>query len=1048
MNDIQNLLAKLRQQAINERDKGTYFEQLTLTYLQHEPAYKELYATVQTYSDWAQKQQIDRRDTGIDLVARPYNADGFHAIQCKFYAENYTLKKGDIDSFFTESSKKPFTHRLIVTTTSKWSIHAQKALLNQKPPVTRITLDDLAHSQIDWSQYQPDKPPVLKLRKQLREYQQTAVTRVVKGLGVENKGKLIMACGTGKTFTSLRIAEKIAGAGGLVLFLLPSLALLSQTLTEWTQESTMPLRSFAVCSDNDVGKKHINDDFVPTYQYELAYPATTDALSLAQELKKCRDNEHLTVIFSTYHSIEVLSAAQQQFNVPAFNLILCDEAHRTTGAIFIDKEESFFTKVHNNEFIQADKRLYMTATPRIYGNSAKASAEQDNVTLCSMDDPAIYGNNLYTINFSSAVQQGILVDYKVIVLAVDEQYVSERIQQLLAEDNQLKVEDATRIIGCWKALAKHGLSKDLNDDTNPMQRAVAFCQVIERSDKAKTHKVSSKYIARMFQSVVTAYQQNKLTNKSDAGIQLHCQTEHIDGTMNATEKAEKINWLKAQITPNHCRILSNVRCLAEGVDVPALDAVLFLTPRNSQVDVVQSVGRVMRKAPGKKRGYVILPVVIPAGLEPYEALDDNKTYAVVWQVLQALRAHDDRFDATINKLDLVGSIPSNIEVIAISDRLPQSKSASTKKPGKGSYQLATNTDIGSKQSNIQFEIGEIELAIYAKLVKKCGNPHHWEEWARDIATIAQRHIRRITDVLNDPANQQERAIFKNFAQQMRDDLHESISDAQLIEMLAQHLITQPVFNALFANDQFAQANPISQGLHKVLQGLQEQHLEKEADTLNAFYASVQERARGIDTAVGKQRIILELYDKFFRGAFPKLTERLGIVYTPVEIVDFILQSVNHLLQQEFAQTLASQNVHILDPFTGTGTFITRLMQADLLTKEQLAYKYQHELHANEVVLLAYYIATVNIETTYHALVGSDYQPFPGICLADTFALIAKDHVGSDLFADNSMRRQQQNELDIRVIIGNPPYSAGQTSANDNNQNLAYPQLDARIEQTY
>lgn len=705
------------------------------------------------------------------------------------------------------------------------------------------------------------------------------------------------------------------------------------------------------------------------------------------------------------------------------------------------------------EDIRSAKRIYMTATPRIYGDSAKAKAEQGSVTLCSMDDEALYGPELHVITFSEAVRRGLLVDYKVIVLSVEESHVSRRIQSLLKdENNQVKVDDAAKIIGCWKALAKQGLSEELNGDHEAMKRAVAFCQVIEVSKGAKTHKVSSKNIAGMFQAVVEAYQESE---ENEAASTLACEADHVDGSMNASEKEAKLAWLKADAADDTCRILSNVRCLSEGVDVPALDAVLFLTPRNSQVDVVQSVGRVMRNAPGKKRGYVVLPVVIPAGVEPHDALSDNKTYAVVWQVLQALRSHDDRFDAMVNKLDLIGKDTSKMEIIAITDKIQKkserSKGPKNKDAGKGGFTIGEPEPkrYGKEdQTALPFEIGEIEKAIYAKLVQKVGNRHHWEDWANDIAKIARTHIDRITGIVEDPANEKERAAFNTFAGELRDDLNGSISDGEVIEMLAQHLITKPVFDALFEDYSFAQHNPMSLAMQGVLDVLQEHRLDKEADTLQRFYDSVKMRAQGIDNATGKQKIVVELYDKFFRNAFPKMTERLGIVYTPVEVVDFIIHSVAHILKTEFGQTLGSKGVHIIDPFTGTGTFITRLLQSGLIAPDHLPHKYKHEIHANELVLLAYYIAAINIEAVYHGIVGGMYQPFEGICLTDTFQMYEKEDLVDSLLVDNSARRKRQKKLDIRVIIGNPPYSVGQRSENDNNDNVAYPGLDGRIRSTY
>lgn len=1080
MTALQTILAQFRDKTLTERDKGTSFENLMVQYFQTEPFYKQQYANVLSYSDWVDLHGAGlgvntKKDTGIDLVA--VTSDGqFHAIQCKNYSPDYAIRKADIDSFFTASGKSYFSYRIIVSTTDKWTGNAQDSLESQNPPVSKIDLHNLESSVIDWSQYHENTRPILKAQKQLREHQVHALKGAVKGLQTADRGKLIMACGTGKTFTSLKIAEELAGKGKRVLFLVPSLSLLGQTLTEWTQESSIALKSFAVCSDSDVGKrKGKDDDRVIAGMSDLQYPATTNALSLQKQMAEHHSDDAMTVVFSTYHSIGVLNEAQSlgDHSVPGFDLIICDEAHRTTGATFEGEEESAFVRVHDNDFIQGSKRLYMTATPRIYGDDAK---QTEKVTLCSMDDESLYGEELYVITFSEAVARKLLVDYKVIVLAVEEAHVNRRLQSLLRDDdNSLKVDDAAKIVGCWKALSKQGLLEGAGQQADPMKRAVAFCQVIEKEYKGKKHKVSSKLISEMFGAVVSQYQEAEieaLREKDanaplDAALTMQCEAEHVDGSMNASEKEAKLEWLKATTEDNTCRILSNVRCLSEGVDVPALDAVLFLTPRSSQVDVVQSVGRVMRLAPGKDLGYVILPVVVPAGLEPEEALNNNETYRVVWQVLNALRSHDDRFDAMINKLEFNGSMPSKMEVVAVSEKVtPKAQRKSNKERKAG--QARGTTSIGSKESNpsgqqgeLVFEVGDIERALYAKIVKKCGNRHHWEDWANDIAKIANTHIDRIKAILEDDSHFEEIAAFNAFANELRDDLNNSISDEEIIEMLAQHLITKPVFDALFEQYSFAKNNPMSQAMQQVLGKLQEHHLDKERSTLQSFYESVKMRAEGINSAVGKQRIVVELYDKFFRNAFPRMTERLGIVYTPVEVVDFIIHSVENVLKSEFNSSMADKNVHILDPFTGTGTFIARLLQSGIIPEDRLPEKYKNEIHANELVLLAYYIAAINIEATYHGILTGNlqgerddlifepqYVPFNGICLTDTFQMGEKADLVDDLLEINSARRKRQQELDIRVIIGNPPYSAGQESANDNNANIQYLKLDERIRSTY
>ena len=777
---------------------------------------------------------------------------------------------------------------------------------------------------------------------------------------------------------------------------------------------------------------------------DLTYPATTDAKKLAA---KCTTHDDaMTVIFSTYQSIQVISDAQQKHGLPEFDLIICDEAHRTTGATLAGADESNFVKIHDNAFIKGNKRVYMTATPRIFSDTVKTKAKEVDATLASMDNPELYGETLFELNFSYAVQNGLLTDYKVIVLAMDESIVSESMQKRFTDvDNELILDDMTKIIGCYRALNKLDVKADIVADPAPMKRAVAFCRDIK----------SSKRITEDFSKVVNDYLTHQMIDNHTQGL-IQCETAHVDGTFNATARNARLSWLKSDAPEDTCRILSNARCLSEGVDVPTLDAILFLHPRKSQIDVVQSVGRVMRSVKGKNMGYVILPIGVPAGVPAEEALNDNEKYKVVWQILNALRAHDDRMDATINKIDMGVDISGQIEIVAVGNTLPEQQTKNESAGiGQGGGDNGDNgdpfeTEGSKKPTQGSFDYDEFQKAILARIVKKCGTREYWGDWANGIARIAQTHITRITAALADhssPAYQS----FSAFLDELRDDLNESITETEAVEMLAQHIITKPIFDALFEGYSFTAHNPVSKAMQGVLDELQGQNLEKEQEELQGFYDRVKRQIGDIKTADAKQKIILDLYDKFFKNAFPRMTERLGIVYTPVQVVDFIIHSINDVLQSEFGKTLGDKNVHIIDPFTGTGTFITRLMQSGLISPEQLAYKYQNEIHANEIVLLAYYIAAINIESVYHDLMNAkdgEYQPFNGICLTDTFQLYEKDDLVSNMLEANSSRRKRQKKLNIKVIMGNPPYSAGQTSANDNNANFQYPQLDEKIRSTY
>ncbi|MCH9852325.1 MAG: damage-inducible protein, partial [Alphaproteobacteria bacterium] len=701
------------------------------------------------------------------------------------------------------------------------------------------------------------------------------------------------------------------------------------------------------------------------------------------------------------------------------------------------------------------------------------------------------------------VENGLLTDYRVLIMAVDENYARSKFSSIATDD-------AAKIIGCWNGLRKYKLeihddielesiiNLDESDDTTPdvsdflketlpMRRAVAFANTIEAS------QLTCDYFNQLSQ-------ENSADHSLFADMQgtpLNVQARHVDGTQSAFARDDALRWLRADTSENNCRILTNARCLSEGVDVPALDAVMFLKPRKSEIDIVQAVGRVMRKAEGKEYGYIILPIPVKPEEDAAKALHHNDKYQVVWDVLQALRSHDDRFDIEINQMELNQKLSNKIQIIGI---------------GEGDDNDG-NANAGKSASDAQLEIQyeweekflEYRDAIFAKLVLKCGDREYWENWSKDVAEIAQRNIARLQTLL-DGSNPDIEIAFNVFISNMQKTINPAINKAEAIELLSQHFITKPVFDALFGDYQFAEANPISQGLDGVVKTLQwldvNQGFTEDAKNLQRFYEAVRKQVKGVTTSDGIERIAITLYEKFFQKAFPKAAERMGVVYTPIEIVDYILHSANHALQNEFGKCLADKDIHIIDPFTGTGTFISRLLKnKELIPDDALAHKYSHELHANEILLLAYYLANVNIENAYHDRIknptdvdmndsggvvkggtsqgsgllprdreakplpplnnddniyanlqdkpDNSYTPFEGIVLCDTFQLYedgGKDAMG--ISQENSDRAKRQNNLPIKVIIGNPPYSAGQTNQNDNNQNLKYDRLDRAIENSY
>lgn len=1066
MTTFANILNKFRRESFSERDKGFRFERLMQAYLKTTALYANLFEEVWLWTEFPFHDQFGGKDTGIDLVAR--TVDGaYWAIQCKCYAADTSIDKPDVDTFLstsgklfeTESGTTGFVQRLWISTTNKWSSTADQTIRNQNPPVTRLNLIDLENDDVDWSSLEQGIFGVASRSKPftIREHQQQAIDQThayfkideATGQPAHTRGKLIMACGTGKTFTSLRIAETETGGRGLVLFLVPSIALLGQTLRSWLQQALEPMMAVCICSDPQVSKQSEKNDNDTTSVVDLALPASTDVPSIVKQLQHARQHnvEGLTVVFSTYQSIDVISRAQKQLlsetgdTFGTFDLIISDEAHRTTGVTLKDEKESAFVRVHDNDFLRATRRIYMTATPRLYTDETKRRAEENSAVLCSMDDRSMYGDEIYRIGFGEAVKQELLSDYKVLILAVGEKDIPPTLQNAITDKSStIPADDASKLIGCINALSKKVLGADeefvKGSDPLPMRRAVAFCSNIK----------ASKATAEAFTICKDLYMDD--IKEEDRATMVDVVAHHVDGSMSATKRDEELMWLKEHPdNERECRMLTNARCLSEGVDVPSLDAVVFISPKNSQVDVVQSVGRVMRRSEGKKYGYIIIPVVVPAEAEGDKVLENHPNFKVVWTVLNALRAHDDRFNAEVNKIELSRKKPKNIIFGGVGasrkDDDQHSDGDSSPRDKSAAEQLATQ---------LAMSFNDLQNVFYAKLVTKVGTKRYWELWAKDIAQIAEQHIDRIKTLIAD--NDKHRRAFDQLMRGLRRNINPGLSEQDAIEMLSQHIISRPVFEALFENYQFAASNPISRSMQKMLDLLDDEtRTEEENQKLQKFYDYVRTTVGDIREAEARQRIIVELYDKFFKVASPKTVDKLGIVYTPVEVVDFIIRSVGYILHKEFGRTLSDENVHILDPFTGTGTFITRLLQSGLISREALERKYGREIHANEIVLMAYYIASVNIENVFHDLMSPDteYRPFGGICLTDTFQLgeeASDENLYSEQFPTNSQRVIEQKKRRITVIVGNPPYSIGQRSANDNAQNQKYPALDSQIERTY
>lgn len=1037
MATFDELVKQVNDNLTKERDRGTAFEKMVVAYLKNEPAYKQKFQDVWMLNEVPAEYHISKKDTGVDIVAKDYDGN-LTAVQAKFYKGK--VSKAGIDSFVAETGKKVYSAGMLVSSTDDWNRNARKTLDDTTKPFTVIGLSQLRHADFDWQKFSFAKENTnlsKKKPKKLRPYQETAINNSLKYFKEHDRGKLIMAPGTGKTFTSLKIAEALMRDQKKkqfnVLYLVPSIQLLSQTLFSWNSDISddIHMTSLSVVSDAKANKQKGKDDD-DLGAREIGFEPTTNVQDLVDHYKLIEEHNlpnDMRVVFSTYQSIDVIKQAQKD-GYPEFDLIIADEAHRTTGAIAEKEGDSTFTEVHSNTNVKGKLRLYQTATPKIYDQNAKKKAKENSIIVSSMDDKSIYGDEIFRLGFGDAVAQGYLTDYKVSVLAVSESYINKDMQKIMSADNQLKVDDIGKIIGVWNAMVKRdGITGEITGA--PMKRAIAFTDTIRHS----------KIIANEFNQVVNDYLDTQSTESFKVDV------HHVDGGLNALQKEEQIDWLgNNDIEDNHARVLSNVRFLTEGIDVPNLDAIIFFSPKKSQVDIVQAVGRIMRRAENKEYGYIILPIVVADGVDPNVALDNDKKYKQVWQVLNALRSTDERFDAEVNTLDLNKKKSGRINVIGV-DGSPK---------GPVPEDAYKKEEHGSEQLELPLHWKEMRNAFYGKIVQHVGDRRYLEDWSKDVADIAKMYVRRINDLID--SNQGVKLAFDKFLKSLRYNINDSIDQEQAVEMLAQHLITEPVFNALFSNYDFVQNNVVSRSMNDIISAFKVFGFAKEQEQLKPFYDSVKLRASGIDNIQGKQTFIIQLYNSFFKTAFPRVTESMGIVFTPVEVVDFIIHSVDWALSKYFGKSLASKNVHILDPFTGTGTFITRTlyylkqqMDEGKITYDDILRKYMHELHANEIILLSYYIAAINIEAVFDEVNGPDrgYKPFDGIVLTDTFESTERQAtLDDDMFGTNNKRLKKQQEVPITAIISNPPYSAKQKSANDDNSNQHYFKLEKRIAETY
>ncbi|WRB84567.1 DEAD/DEAH box helicase [Helicobacter pylori] len=1031
-------LIKEKLQAIpNLRHKGSWFEKVSKRFLiEHDSANE--YESIDLWSDWELRGK--ERDRGIDIVIQTTSKE-YIAVQCKFHQNNISLN--DIATFLTQLQSGVGEVRFkkgIIISSSNLTSEALKAIEQIRSTgmgidIDEISEEDFIYSQIDWEKFDPTQTQgeiPLCDKKKPRPHQTEAIkaTKEYFSSPKNTRGKLIMACGTGKTYTSLKIMEALDPK--ITLFLAPSIALLSQTFREYAKEKSEPFYASIVCSDDKVGKeKNKNDDDIDDINFsELPLKPSTRLEDILSVYEKAQKENKRFIIFSTYQSALRIKEAQE-VGLNEIDLIICDEAHRTVGAMYSSNErddKNAFTLCHSDENIKAKKRLYMTATPKVYSESSKAKAKEKDNVIYSMDDEEIFGEEIYTLNFSKAIALDLLTDYKVIILAVRKENLSgvtnsvnKKISQLKAEGTKLDKklinnEFVCKIVGTHKGLAKQDLivldEKNKEDhnlqnqyDTAPSQRAINFCKSIN----------TSKNIKDSFETIMECYDE-ELKKKSFKNLKISI--DHIDGTMNCKERLEKLENLN-QFQPNTCKVLSNARCLSEGVDVPALDSIVFFDGKSAMVDIIQAVGRVMRKSKRKQRGYIILPIALEESeIQNLDEAVNNTNFKNIWKVIKALRSHD----------------PSLVDEATFKEKIK-----------------IFGSDDGKKQNDEKTLFDAILLqdladAVYNVMPTKLGDRNYWENFTKKTGNIARILNKRLKDIF-----EKNPEFFHGFLTSLRDNIHQNIKEDEALDMITSHIITKPIFDALFGDNI---KNPIAKALDKMVQKLSTLGLEGETKDLKNLYESVKTEAMHAKSQKSQQELIKNLYNTFFKEAFRKQSEKLGIVYTPIEVVDFILRATNGILKKHFNTDFNDQNITIFDPFTGTGSFIARLLSKEnaLISDEALKEKFQKNLFAFDIVLLSYYIALINITQAAQNR-DSSLKNFKNIALTDSLDIYEEknDKGVFDFFKDLEENKEIKDTLadqNIRVIIGNPPYSAGAKSENDNNQNLTHPKLEKWVYETY
>lgn len=1048
-NDLKtSIKSKFNTKKYSDAAKGKYFERLVTYFLQEDKEQKQRWKKIYSYRKFAawynnhsptRTAKLPPTDQGIDLVAVTFDQKYF-AFQCKYYDDDrQIIYREKINSFRDAvGSNNVWSGGILVTTSSRWSCNlVETTTLTDRYEFyiwDLLTLNKtsiLWHPLIFYNRIEQLKVPPLF------DHQKVAVQKVIKGFSNNKRGQLIMACGTGKTRVALTIAEALIKTikehRVRILVVVPSINLVGQLLNEFNNNAQVPFESFVVCSDTTAGEYSI----VAAADI-LRMPAAVLKTGHRVSAELTGDNPHKqpVIIFSTYHSLPKIHQAQYSTTVNPtpvanfkFDLIVCDEAHRTTSYQRRTTDKQLFAMIHRDEQICGKRRLYMTATPKIYkikDDIRQTKLAKDEIEVISMDNEAIFGPQFYKYSFKQAIEDKQLVNYRMIIMVRDENSFRpadmQKLQNLFKTKFKVKVEPSkqitylTKLLGLFEVVAGAVANKHGTQPFRSLNKIICFNSNLGR--RTATKKSSND----QWSSPGSRHNQFFAAQIQDYAAQLNPRFkhhtwswQHIEAKTPSDQRQASLTWLAKTSAANETRVISNVRCLGEGVDVPALDGVVFLDPRQSTIDIIQAIGRVMRRAEGKTEGYVVLPIVCnPQTLNHNVREDDpalkrqNQQWLSIIKVINALAAHDERLSDQLMEFKINPDYSKKINRSIINDVI---------------------NIVGPVQPNFPF--ARVDVKIRAIIALAGPRARSQPEYMKYIGTIA-KDIKNQFNARNHQYQEEVQQLTTAISNYWKTEC--SFQDA--LTLTIQHLIIQPCLKRVFVTLDYMRHNPVVRALNNMVTNfrtflIKKINNDKVWDYFLLFLDQQTQQIRTITNVVKqdeqRQTFLINFFNDFWKFGFPAEQKKYGIVYTPLPVIKWMVAGLDFLIKTKLnlPAGIKNQQVKIIDPFAGTGSFLTYICEQ--YAGQNVADFIKNKIFAVEIQPVAYYWTWIRLLTLAAKSQHSNFDLTDHLLWADTLKLkVHFQNTKNDFDFWPQLNRTKNHFLTTlkttNIIISNPPYS--------------------------